>query len=76
VVSRYITHISVIKCSYTYTSVFMGITTNHNYINNIMKPMIRATIFDKKGRKVATATNSYTKTHPLQKHYAEACGAL
>ncbi len=36
--------------------------------------IITSTIYDKKGNKIATATNSYTKTHPLQAKYAKACG--
>ena len=30
--------------------------------------------FDKRGRLLAVATNSYTKTHPIQAYYAEKVG--
>ena len=39
-----------------------------------MKQTITATIYDKRGRLVAKATNSYCKTHPLQAKYANQCG--
>jgi tRNA(Arg) A34 adenosine deaminase TadA len=35
---------------------------------------IIATVRDKKGRVLAMACNSYTKTHPLQAKYASLCG--
>jgi len=35
------------------------------------KPVIKAVIFDKKGRILSEAENSYTKTHPYQKRLAE-----
>lgn len=35
---------------------------------------IIATVRDKKGRVLAMACNSYTKTHPLQAKYATLCG--
>ena len=34
---------------------------------------ILATTYDKKGRKIATATNCYHKTHPRQKQLATQC---
>lgn len=34
------------------------------------KYIIKATIYDKRGRVVSIAYNSYTKTHPLQYKYA------
>lgn len=39
----------------------------HRYI-------IVAHAYDRKGRLIACATNSYTKTHPLQAHFAEKVG--
>jgi hypothetical protein len=36
--------------------------------------LLKATIRDKKGRILSTATNSYRKTHPLQGHFAKLCG--
>ena len=35
---------------------------------------IVAHAFDKRGRLLAVATNSYTKTHPLQAYFAEKAG--
>jgi deoxycytidylate deaminase len=35
---------------------------------------ITATVFDKRGRVLGTGTNSYTKTHPHQKHLASKVG--
>lgn len=35
---------------------------------------IIAQVFDKRGRLLAQATNSYTKTHPLQAYFAEKVG--
>ena len=35
---------------------------------------IVAHAFDKRGRLIAVATNSYTKTHPLQSYFAEKVG--
>jgi len=34
----------------------------------------KATIYDKKGKIIAEAENSYQKTHPIQLKYATACG--
>lgn len=34
---------------------------------------ILATTYDKRGRKIASATNCYDKTHPRQKQLAEQC---
>ena len=39
-----------------------------------MKHLVKATIYDKNNKIVATAVNSYTKTHPKQSHYANLCG--
>jgi tRNA(Arg) A34 adenosine deaminase TadA len=39
-----------------------------------MKFTVKATIYDKKNQVVATAVNSYSKTHPTQAHYANRCG--
>lgn len=38
------------------------------------KYSIRATCYDKKGNTISTAVNSYTKSHPLQAHFAELVG--
>jgi tRNA(Arg) A34 adenosine deaminase TadA len=35
---------------------------------------LKATIYDKKNNVIATATNSFNKTHPIQSKYALACG--
>ena len=35
---------------------------------------ITATIYDKKGRKLSIAKNSYEKTHPIQARYARRVG--
>lgn len=35
---------------------------------------IRAFCFDKRGRLISTGRNSYTKTHPIQKYFAEKVG--
>lgn len=35
---------------------------------------ILATCFDKRGRKISVATNSYSVTHPLQAHFAKLAG--
>lgn len=39
-----------------------------------MKHTVIATVLDKKGKVIAKAVNSYTKTHPIQAKYAKACG--
>lgn len=36
--------------------------------------VVIAHAFDKRGRLLAVATNSYTKTHPIQAYYAEKVG--
>lgn len=36
--------------------------------------LLRATIYDKRGRVLSTAENSYTKTHPIQSKYATKVG--
>jgi deoxycytidylate deaminase len=38
------------------------------------RPVILAHAFDKRGRLLAVATNSYTKTHPLQAYFAKKVG--
>lgn len=38
------------------------------------KHKIRATLLDKKGRVLATAVNSYEKTHPIQQKYSDLYG--
>ena len=38
------------------------------------KHHVIASIRDKKGRVLAVACNSYTKTHPMQAKYASLCG--
>ena len=35
---------------------------------------LTATLYDKRGRKLAVGTNSYTKSHPLQGKFAEEAG--
>lgn len=35
---------------------------------------ISASAFDRKGRLICTRNNSYTKSHPLQKHFAKLAG--
>ena len=35
---------------------------------------LTATLYDKRGRVLATGTNSYTKSHPLQGKFAEEAG--
>lgn len=35
---------------------------------------LKATIYDKKGRKISTGENSYSKTHPYQIRLAEKAG--
>ena len=35
---------------------------------------LTATLYDKRGRKLAVGTNSYCKTHPLQSKFAEEAG--
>lgn len=39
-----------------------------------MKPITTATVFDKRGRVLAVAQNSYVKTHPLQASLAKQVG--
>jgi tRNA(Arg) A34 adenosine deaminase TadA len=39
-----------------------------------VKSNITAICFDKKGRVLSVGKNSFTKTHPLQKKYADLCG--
>ena len=36
--------------------------------------VVIANAFDKRGRLLAVDTNSYTKTHPVQKYYADKVG--
>ena len=38
------------------------------------KHVVKATVYDKKGRKLGEAYNSYTSTHPLQAHFASLVG--
>ena len=38
------------------------------------RPTLKATVRDKKGRVIATAVNSYRKTHPIQQYFAKLCG--
>ena len=38
------------------------------------KQVVKATVLDKRGNIVSTAMNSFTKTHPTQKKYADRCG--
>ena len=39
-----------------------------------MKHCVLATCYDKRGRVLSRRANSYTKTHPLQAHYARLTG--
>ena len=39
-----------------------------------MKHHLTAYCYDKRGRLIASASNSYGKTHPLQKHFAMLAG--
>ena len=38
------------------------------------KFVLTATCYNKRGQKIAKATNSYTRTHPIQDHFAQLCG--
>lgn len=38
------------------------------------KHIVRATCFDKRGRAIASGTNSYAKTHPIQASLAKLVG--
>lgn len=38
------------------------------------RPTLFATCYDKKGKQLSSAKNSYKKTHPLQKYFAEKVG--
>jgi deoxycytidylate deaminase len=40
----------------------------------LSKQLVKATIYDKKGRILAIGYNSYTKTHPRQAHFARLAG--
>lgn len=35
---------------------------------------IKATTYDRRGMKISSGFNSYTKTHPLQKYFAQKAG--
>lgn len=35
-----------------------------------MKHTLKAYCYDKRGRLIASATNSYSRSHPIQKHFA------
>lgn len=39
-----------------------------------MRYVVKATVYDRRGRKIATAHNNYVKTHPVQAHFAEKAG--
>ena len=39
-----------------------------------MRYVVKATVYDRRGRKIATAENSYDKTHPIQAHFAAKAG--
>jgi tRNA(Arg) A34 adenosine deaminase TadA len=36
--------------------------------------LIKATCYDKRGRKLSQGVNSYTKTHPIQAYFAQRVG--
>ena len=38
------------------------------------KHHIKATVYDKRGKILSSATNSYVRTHPLQAHFAKLAG--
>ena len=38
------------------------------------KHIVKASVFDRKGKIISEAYNSYTKTHPVQYNYAKQCG--
>lgn len=38
------------------------------------KPIVTAHTYSRRGRLLASRANSYTKTHPLQKHFATLAG--
>lgn len=40
-----------------------------------IRPILQAFCYDRKGRLLSSATNSYHKTHPLQKYFAEKVGS-
>ena len=39
-----------------------------------IRPILTAYCYDKKGKLLSTATNSYKKTHPIQAYFAEKVG--
>ena len=39
-----------------------------------IRPILQAFCYDRKGKLLSTATNSYHKTHPLQKYFASKVG--
>lgn len=39
-----------------------------------MRHKLTAYCYDKRGRLIASASNDYSRTHPLQKHFAELVG--
>lgn len=39
-----------------------------------IRPILQAFCYDKRGRLLSTATNSYKKTHPLQSYFASKVG--
>lgn len=40
------------------------------------RPLLVAKAYDRKGHLLATATNSYTKTHPLMLHFGKQVGCV
>jgi len=38
------------------------------------KPVVKASCYDKRGRLISSAYNSFTKTHPLQAYFASLLG--
>ena len=38
------------------------------------RPTLKATCYDKRGRVISTAVNSYRKTHPIQAHFGKLSG--
>lgn len=40
------------------------------------KFLIKATCYDKRGRKISDAFNDYKKSHPIQAHFAKLSGRV
>lgn len=53
--------------NYLETAVQLALSTDGRF-------KVAALLFDRKGNLLSSAHNSYVKSHPLQKHYAERVG--